>query len=230
MKTCLKLIILITTASFVSCHTGKNIVFHDTFDDDRNNWNLKKDYYDFTVNISDGNLNIEKLTRNRIKNGCLWLNKTINNFSTAKDFSIIFSAKILSYDDVFKGIDFQWGTINLPNQITKLHQINLGACGEIFLDYFEKGWTHVYRKSLSSKIKSNIIIDGVEYSNQPYPVKINKYNKYEIAQVGDSCFVYINNIHVYSAKINVVEGNSIGIQQCLKNSWKIDYLTIKQKK
>lgn len=232
MKTYLKLVILITTASFTSCHTGKDIVFKDTFKDNRNNWSRQKDNSDFTVNISDGNLNIEKHTRNRIKNGCLWLNKSINNFSTAKDFSIIFSAKILSYDDVFNGIDLQWGTINLPDQKTKLYQINLGVSGEIYLDYFENGngWTHLHRKNLISEIESNKIINGVEYSNQPYPAKVNEYNKYEIAQLGDSCFVYINNIPVYSEKIKVIEGNNIGIQQCLKSSWKIDYLMIKQKK
>ncbi|MDD4970669.1 MAG: hypothetical protein PHT07_14680 [Paludibacter sp.] len=238
MKSYLKFIILITTTSFISCHTAKNIIFNDTkdiifndtFDDNRNNWDLKEDYADFSVEISEGNLKIEKRSKNRIKNGCLWLNKPIANFSTAKDFSIIFSAKILSYDDVFNGIDFQWGAINNPNQKTKLYQINLGVCGEIYLDYFENGWTYLSRKNLISEIKSNKRINGVEYTNQPYPAKINEYNKYEIAQVGSSGIVYINNIKVYSEKIDVVEGNYIGIQQCLKSSWKIDYLIIKQKK
>ena len=230
-------IILITTTLFISCHTTKDIKFNDidiifkeTFDDNRNDWDLKEDYADFSVNISEGNLNIEKLSKNRINNGCLWLSKQIDNFSTAKDFSIIFSAKILSYDDVFNGIDFQWGTINNPNQKTILYQINLGACGEIYLDYFDDKWTYLSRKNLISKIKSNKKICGVKYSNQRYPVKINEYNKYEIAQVGNSCFLYINNIKVYSEKINVIKGNYIGIQQCLKSSWKIDYLVIRQKK
>lgn len=227
MKTFLKLFILITITSFISCHTGKDIVFIDTFKDNRNKWNLHDDYADFSVNISKGNLNIEKLSINRINNGCLWLNKPIDNFSTSKDFSIMFPAKILNCDDVFNGIDFQWGTINIPNQKSKLYQINIGVAGNIHLDYYDNnGWSYLYRNKLTSVINFNKRTNGTWY----YPVESRKYNKYEITQVGDSCFVYINNYKVYSNKIKVIEGNCIGIQQCLKSSWKIDYLVIKQKK
>ena len=237
MKTHLSLLILITSITFSSCHTSKDIkfkdtdiIFKETFDDNRNNWNLNEDYSDFSVDISEGNLNIEKHSKNRIKNGCLWLNKPIENFSTSKDFSIIFSAKILSYDDVFNGIDFQWGEMKDPNQKRQLYQINFSVYGDIYLDYFENDWTRLTRKKLVSKTKSYKKIEGVENSNQYYPAKTKEYNKYEIAQIGDSCFIYINNINVLSEKINVVKGNCIGIQQCLKSSWKIDYLIIKQKK
>jgi len=229
MKTMLKFTILFTSIVFCfSCGYNKNIVFKDSFKDNRNNWDLKNNYDDFSVNISDGNLNIEKHTKNSVNNGCLWLNKEIDGFSTDKDFSIVFSAKIMNYDSISNRIDFQWGTINEPMVKSRLYQINFSIYGDIYLDYLENGWERLSRKQLKSDIKSNLKINGVEYSDQPYPVISNIYNKYEIYQVGDSCLISINGIIVYSEKINVVPGNYIGIQQCLKSSWKIDYIEITQ--
>lgn len=216
--------VLVTT--LVSCKT----LFEEDFNNNDNNWELYKDSKEFLVNISEGKLHIEKFSLNRINNGCLWYNKEIQNFDTAKDFSILFMAKINKCDDVTNFIDFQWGDLKDPRQ---LYQIEFGTSGSVRLNYFNKSWSYLYKKNLP--INTNIssseysFLNKIKDNTAYYPVKINEFNKYEIIQHGDLCTIKINDIEILSEKIKPTKGNSIGIQQCIRSSWDIDKIVIKQK-
>ncbi|WP_026714267.1 family 16 glycoside hydrolase [Flavobacterium daejeonense] len=212
--------------SLFSCKT----IFSEDFNNNDNNWELYKDNKEFLVNIAEGKLHVEKFSLNRINNGCLWYKKEIKNFDTSKDFSIQFMAKIIKCEDVVNHIDFQWGDLN-SNQ-KRLYQIDFGNSGLIRLNYFDKGWSYLFEK----KLALNNITPSNQFSVQKkdrdktvyYPVKANEFNKYEIIQKGNYCTIKINDIKVLSKKIKITAGNSIGIQQCLRSSWEIDKIVIKQ--
>ncbi|MBD0725001.1 hypothetical protein B6A10_07405 [Flavobacterium sp. L1I52] len=211
--------------SLFSCKT----IFSEDFNNNDNNWELYKDNKEFLVNIAEGKLHIEKFSLNRINNGCLWYKKEIKNFDTSKDFSIQFMAKIIKFEDVVNHIDFQWGDLN-GNQ-KRLYQIEFGTSGLIRLNYFDKGWSYLFEKNLPIKYTSSNQF-SVQLKNKDktvyYPVNANAFNKYEIIQKGNYCTIKINDIKVLSKKIKIITGNSIGIQQCLRSSWEIDKIVIKQ--
>lgn len=226
MKIISTIIYFVLVTTLFSCKT----LFEEDFNNNEKNWELYNDSKEFLVNISDGKLHIEKFSLNRINNGCLWYNKAIKNFDTTKDFSIMFIAKINKCDDVINYIDFQWG--DLKDQ-RRLYQIEFGTSGSIRLNYFDENWSYMYKKSLPI---NNTTSSG-EFSFQKmskdntayYPIKINDFNKYEIIQHGDLCTIKINDIKVLSEKIKPTTGHSIGIQQCIRSSWDIDKIVIKQK-
>ena len=179
-------------------------IFSDNFDDNRNKW-IQKNSPDFSVKIKDDHLLIEKFERNRIKNGCLWYEKSIDSLQTASNFSISFDARFVKYDDILNSIDFQWGNLN-----DDLYQLRFDINGEItFKRFTNHNWIDIV-----SVQKSNLI-------------STDKFNKIFINQINDRCIIIINNTEVLETKIEKITGNKIGFQDCLKVSWEFDNLIIR---
>jgi len=205
--------------------SGHNLVFKETFSNNRNEWKIYNNK-DFKVDIDKGKLYIEKLVKNRTSNGCLWYAKRIKNFDTSKDFSITFYAKVIDWDDVSNSVDIQWGKINddrNKNKISNdsLYQMDISESA-IRLSYFttKNYWTY-YDWSYFLHFPGR----------QPFSTafKRNKFNKYEIIQKNNILTIKVNNKIVYLKTLDLlVKGSSIGFQQCLKSSWEIDKLIIKQ--
>lgn len=179
-------------------------IFSDNFDDNRNKW-IQKSSPDFSVKIMDGHLSIDKFERNKIKNGCLWYEKTIDSLQTASNFSILFDARFVNYDDVSNSIDFQWGNLN-----DDLYQLRFDIDGNItFKRFTNHNWIDIITVQ-----KSNLI-------------STDKFNKIVISQINDKCITIINNTEVFETKIEKIPGNKIGFQECLKVSWEFDNLIIR---
>jgi hypothetical protein len=204
----------------------KKTIFKDNFTSNKHKWQLANDS-NFNVAINLGVLHVEKFEKNRIRNGCLWLRKQIPNFTTDKDFKITFSARILNYDEGGSPIiDFQWGQMNEIGdckyfQCDSLYQINIRANGSIRLDYFRKGWQGYIPWT------DSIATQKSAYKNLNDKTKIG-YSKYEIIQKLDMVYLKRNDKTLFSRKIKLIKGNSIGIQQCLKCTWEITKLVIRQ--
>src|ERR1035437_3030412 len=206
------LLLFLITASVSVCGQQK-IIFKENFNNNRKKWKLYNDS-DFVVKIDKGKLHIQKIEINRQRNSCLWYSKKIPKLNTLNDFTIIFSAKILSYGDILDEIDMQWGKLNecdTCNKIDSLYQVEFGSTRLRFSYFFNRHWTYFQWSG--------------PYSNL---FKSNGFNKYEIAQTGDSVIIKINNSEVYKAKLKRISGHNIGVQECLKNSWEVDKLLIKQ--
>lgn len=227
MKSKLILLFLGITILFASClslrHKGKalsnkrsciesdslrRIVFSDNFDDNKNNWNLISND-NFLVYINNGVLHIEKYKKNRENNGCLWFKKSIDNFNTSTDFKISFDTQFITYDDVYSGIDFQWGNLN-----DELFQFSFNTHGQMNLKKFTRNIS-----SRWTDITSTVELKLIEKSST---------NKVSIRQIDDRCIICINDIEVINTKIQKINGNQIGFQQCLKVAWEMDNLEIRQ--
>jgi OmpA-OmpF porin, OOP family len=74
----------------VSTAAAQNVVFHDTFEDDKNNWTTTKD--DYASYIKKGELIIE----NKSTNGAKWHLYKLGINSDEVDFDIEASIKVMS--------------------------------------------------------------------------------------------------------------------------------------
>jgi len=217
--------LIIILSGICNLATGHNQVFKETFSNNKNKWKIYHNN-DFNVEIHKGKLYLEKFVKNRIRNGCLWYAKRIKYFDTSKDFSITFYAKVIDWDDVINCVDIQWGKINddrSKNRITNdsIYQMDISENG-IRMSYFNNrtGWTY-YDWSYYLHFPGQ----------QPFSTafKRNKFNKYEIIQKNNSLTIKVNNKTVYLKTLDfLVKGSCIGFQQCLKSSWEIDKIIIKQ--
>jgi hypothetical protein len=222
----LKVITLVIIISGIcNLASGHNLVFKETFSNNRNEWKIYNNK-DFKVDIRNGKLYMEKFVKNRISNGCLWYAKRINNFDTSKDFSITFYAKVIDWDDVSNSVDIQWGKINDDTSKNKISNVSLYQMdiSESFirLSYFnnQEGWTYY-------KWSNELRFPGKQPVSTAF--KRNKFNKYEIIQKNNSLTIKVNNKTVYLKTLDfLVKGSCIGFQQCLKSSWEIDKIIIKQ--
>ena len=185
------------------------IVISDDFSDNSNNWKLVNST-EFKVNVDSGRLHIEKLKKNFDSRGCLWYRRNIEKFNTANDFSISFDASIVSSDDIFESIDFQWGNINESS----FYQLMMSSDGVIKLDKF-----NVELQSRWSTVDSQRVQDLLDK---------RKINHIRICQLGNRCIVYVNNREVLNTTIEIILGSDIGVQGCMKVAWNMDNLVIKQ--
>ena len=211
--------------SFVLCATAfgqRRIIFKDNFVDNRNYWTIVKDN-EFYVNISHHAITFKKKHKNRVNNGCLWYKKTIPKFKSENNFIITFNANILSADDVTDGFDFQWGMIDETGantqRKTSLYQIDFELT-KVRLSKFDnlQGWTYYdWSDNFGSSIDSNFVL------------KYGTVYRYEIKQIGTMLFVSINNKVVYTIPIVTQKGKNIGVQQCLKSTWRMSKFCIRQK-
>jgi hypothetical protein len=216
-----RLLYFIIIAFPLLANAQKKTIFKDDFASNKQKWQLVNDT-NFNLSINGGVLHIEKFEKNKIRNGCLWLRKQIPNFATDKDFKITFRARVLNYDEGGSPIiDFQWGLMNETGDCKyfpcdSLYQINIRTNGRIRLEYFRKGW-HDYRPwtdSIAAK-KTN-------------SRKKSSFTKYEIIQKSDTAYLKRNKQLIFSRKVTPIIGSSIGIQQCLKCTWEIKKIKIKQ--
>jgi hypothetical protein len=209
---------------FIICLIGATVnicaqpktIFKDDFKNNRHHWKLYDDS-DFVVNIREGKLHIEKKEINRIRNGCLWYSKKIPKLNTLKDFEIIFFAKISPDGENLYSIDMQWGQLNDCDSCDRKNN----------LYQFDFRPERVRLSMFSTSLKPRWLY--FNWSNSPSNIfKPNDFNKYEIQQIGDFVLVKINNTIVDRRNIKTISGESIGILNCLKNSWEIDKIIIKQ--
>jgi hypothetical protein len=231
LSTRLILFITLTCSVTIVC-AQQSIIFEDDFNDNRNNWKLVSNSQ-FAVTIKDSALHIQKYEKNFISRGCLWLSKEIPGFNTSTDFSITFYAKMLSSDDLFSLIDFQWGFRNDNgkniNGRDSLYQANFILDGRVDLDYFDKKWNYLYKTSLpDTAVKLPTTSRIVRRDNYPLPYQKDQFNKFEIIQKGDNCIIKVNDMEVLNKPIRRIYGNSIGIQHCLKSAWQMDRIVIRQ--
>jgi hypothetical protein len=228
-----KLFVFITFNCLVSiAYAQQSIIFEDDFNDNKNNWKLFSNSQ-FAVNIEHSALHIQKYEKNISSRGCLWLSKEIPGFNTSTDFSITFYAKMLSSDDLFSLIDFQWGFRNdygkNINGRDSLYQANFILDGRVDLNYFDKKWNYLYKTSLpDTSIKLTTASRIVKKDNYPLPYLKDAFNKFEIIQKDDSCIIKVNDVELLHKPIRRIYGNSIGIQHCLKSAWQMDRLIIRQ--
>jgi hypothetical protein len=204
--------ILIIFLVFQNSYGQHKVIFKDKFANNKNGWKLYHDS-DFVVKVYEGKLYIEKLEKNRIRNGCLWYNKIMPNLDLKNDFAIIFYAKALTYGDIFKAFDIQWGNLNncdTCNVTGNIYQIDFSP-NQVRLASFnsEKGWNY-FEASTKYKVKKHPNSDERPLKNL---IKAGKFNKYKIKQIGNLILIYINNKEVFRKEIILIGGNTIGIQQ-----------------
>jgi hypothetical protein len=187
---------------------NKHVVFSDNFSDNSNKWDFRDDE-NFHLGIENGVLKIEKYFKNSQNNGCLWYRKDIAGFNSGKDFTISFDARFVSANDVYEAIDFQWGDVS-----ENLFQLSICSNGQVKLEDFHKGKMPGWN-SVCSTINLNLINE-------------KEFNNIKICQIAKTCIVYINGKEVMNTPIDPIIGNGIGIQECLKVSWEMDNLVIRQ--
>lgn len=209
-------ILSVSFATFVGC-TEQKVIFRDNFRNNKHRWQLISDE-EFYVEIANKAISFQKKTKNRINNYCLWYEKTIPKFNTARDFIISFEAEIISADDVSNGFDFQWGKKDEMNDSTRIKPVWFQldfSLDRIRLAKFNNGWEYynqVYYKKADSLFQLKY---GMKY-------------RYEIIQKDKIVSVKINDVIVYSKEIEPIAGQSIGVQQCLKGQWRMSKLRILQ--
>ncbi len=214
-----KIIMLLLTLESISftisssnyLHAVKSVtklVVKENFSNNNNDWKLINDS-NFYVGFENGALHIEKFERNRISNGCIWYNKKFEQFDAGGNFLISFDARLISYDDVFNGFDFQWG-----NMDSTLYQMNVDYKGKCILDRFNNQ-AHPHDRWTRIDVTFN-----------PGLIKLNGNNRVDIIYLNGECSIMINKRQVLQAKINC-SGKQIGIQGCLKVAWEIDNLIIR---
>jgi len=198
----------IKKAQDIAIRNLNQVVFSDNFDNNSNKWQFR-DNHNFQLRIVSGMLHIEKYQKNAVNNGCMWYQKNIPGFDCSKNFSISFDAQVVNADDVFNAFDFQWGNVG-----DDLYQFTLSDKNEVRLQRFNKNSENSW--------------SDIESIFTPSPIKIDTFNHVEICQVDDRCIILINNIEVMNTQIEKIKGSAIGIQGCLRVSWNMDNLLIKQ--
>ncbi len=192
-------------------------IFRDDFNDNHNKWKFY-DGDEFFVGIVKGKLHFEKFDKNKVNNGCLWYIKKIPDFDTMNDFSIAFEAKLIKANDVYKAMEIMWGTNRDPkDSLSNFYQVEIRTTGEIKLNHFHKGWAYLFTAGMTDLTTGR-------------PITFNAYkpNNYEICQKDGHCLIYVNKHLIMNEEINAIYGNMIGNTQCLRSSWDMDDLVIKQ--
>ena len=193
------------------------ILLEDDFKNNRNKWKLRNDT-DFVVNISNGFLHLEKKYKNYDRRGCLWYNRTIPNFNTAKNFSITIYAKLISGGDIFERFDVQWGyrdNSKINRTSDSLYQINLMLKGGLRLDYFNSKWNYNVHKNAQE------ILKGINFNAA-------NINKYEVVQKDGIVTFLVNDKELLKHATNTIAGNFIGFQHCMKSVWEFDKIIVQQ--
>ncbi|HTG54728.1 MAG TPA: hypothetical protein VL943_00575 [Niabella sp.] len=223
-NTQLKLLIfaILFISSCLAAKGQKKVIFRDRFCDNRNNWDTRQQK-DFSVNIKRGAIRLEKKTKNRVNNGCLWLNKAIPHLKTDQNFSLSFKAVLNSWDDVINHFDIQWGSVKIDTahrDQTQFFQRDFGA-DKVRLAKFDGSaknpWTY---HSWSEPYQT---ADGKSFRIDP-----GKKHHYTILQVNNILTVKINKMVVLTLPVASVSGGSIGVQQCVKSSWQMKKMLIRQ--
>ncbi len=215
------ILISILSLNLSSLFGQDKIVFAEKFKaNNKNHWTIINDK-EFSVQISNKSISFKKVHKNRENNFCLWYKKNISTFQSENNFKISFDAIIQSADDIINGFDFQWGmledsTLN-SNLTTSLYQLDF-SLKDVRLSKFDNisGWTYFDSETYHKK------------DTKRFFLKLGKKYKYSIEQIDSNLKVSINNIVVYEFKINKLFGHDIGVQQCLKSSWKLKNLVIRQ--
>jgi len=222
-KTQLKWLIfsILLISSGLAATGQKKVIFRDHFRDNRNHWATRQQN-EFSVNIKRSAIWLEKKTKNRINNGCLWLTETIPNLKTEQDFSISFKAVLNSWDDVVNHFDIQWGSVKIDTAHraqTQFFQLDFSA-DNVRLARYDGSAKNPWTYSPSAPYP---IING-----KPFRIHPGKMHRYTILQNNNILVVKIDNRVVYTLPIASVSGSSIGIQQCLKSNWRMNKLVIRQ--
>jgi hypothetical protein len=184
------------------------VIFADDFSDNNKKWNQISNK-EFQLVVTDGYLRIDKYNRNRVSNGCLWYKKAIDSLDTSRDFSISFDARFIKGDDVAYSMDFEWGNLN-----DDFYQLNISPNGTVRLNRYSRlqksRWSYLISKY------SQLIRKGTQY------------NRVTIRQQLDNCKIVINDKLVIKYNVDRIPGNCIGFLDCLKVTWDMDNLEIRQ--
>lgn len=208
---------LLLTSLTLPLFSQNKILLEDDFNNNKNKWKLQNDT-DFIVNISNGFLHLEKKFKNFDRRGCLWYNRAIPNFNTAKNFSITIYAKLVSGGDIFEMFDVQWGVrdkFKKDRRNDSLYQLSLMLKGAVKLDYFNYSWTYYVWKDPQAILKENNF-------------KPDEVNKYELVQKDGLLTFRVNDKELLKQATNPIEGNSIGFQHCMKSAWEFDKIIVQQ--
>lgn len=199
----------VNSANYLSAvKSVTKLVVKENFSNNRNNWQLIKDS-NFYVGFAKGALHIEKLERNRINNGCMWYSKNFEEFDASRNFLISFDARFISYDDVFNGFDFQWGSRD-----SILYHLAVNTDGWCILERFNN---QVHPRNRWTRIDETFNT-GL--------IRLNDNNRVDIIYLNGECTIMINKKQVLQAKIKC-SGKQIGFQGCLKVAWEFDNLRIR---
>jgi hypothetical protein len=209
--------LLIASLPSAAICQGK-VLLSENFKDNKRGWTLRKDS-SFSVEIKEGVLRWEKFTKNFDDRGCLWYRQEIKGFNTLQDFSITIVAKFLSGGDHTDLFDLQWGAWDkqIQSKATGIYQLNFFLRGDVKLDYFNKGWNYSLRQQAKELLEKKLYLP-------------NQYNKYEIIQKNGFIIFNINDRQYFKQFVSPISGNSIGIQGCLKSTWAIDQVVVRQLK
>jgi hypothetical protein len=208
---------LLLTSLSLPLFSQNKILLEDDFNNNKNKWQLQNDT-DFVVNINNGFLHLEKKYKNWDRRGCLWYNRTIPKFNTAKNFSITIYAKLVSGGDIFEMFDVQWGYRD-PREDDRrsdsLYQLNLTPNGGVRLDYFNYKWNYYVQKNPQTILKESNFNAG-------------NVNKYEVVQKEGIVTFLVNDKELLKHAADPIAGNSIGFQHCLKSVWEFDKIIVQQ--
>jgi hypothetical protein len=208
---------LLLTSLTLPLFSQNKTLLKDDFNNNKNKWKLQNDT-DFIVNISNGFLHLEKKYKNFDRRGCLWYNRTIPNFNTAKNFSITIYAKLVSGGDKFENFDVQWGYRNNSKKDRRsdsLYQLNLMLKGAVRLDYFNSKWNYYVQKDPQAILKESNFNPG-------------DVNKYELVHKDGLVTFLVNDKEILKQATNPIDGNSIGFQHCMKSAWEFDKIIVQQ--
>jgi len=211
--------IFITLTCLFTCSAAlcqDKVLLSENFNNNKRGWQLRNDS-SFSVAISGGNLRLQKYRKNFDDRGCLWYKKEIKGLNTLNDFSITVVAKFIEGGDWGDIFDIQWGSWDsvISSKVTSIYQLNFFLRGDVKLDYYNKQWNYSLRKMASE----------INNTNQYRP---GEYNRYDIVQKDGFVMLYINGTQFFKQFVNPIAGNSIGIQGCLKSTWQVDKIIIKQ--
>lgn len=215
----MKYLIVLLCFMSTSCAMNKNL-FTEDFATNKNNWDLRDDA-EFKLAIDSGTYHIAKKNKNFDSRGCLWLSKEIKNFNTAEDFELSFDISITKQDDIVNQIDFMWGSRNVT--------ANTGDASQLYQVIIAQKYTQLNHFGYQENRKQVGWIYGPKSSNlQQTNYTTNKWFTVKIIQRNHTLTVLINDRKVLKNTITPIAGNTIGIQNCLRNEWQIDNIKIKK--
>ncbi len=202
----------------VTAFAQENILLKEDFKNNKNKWHVQNDS-DFIVYIKHGVLHLEKLYKNFDRRGCLWYYKNVPGFNTLNNFHIIIYAKYIVGGDGFDLFDIIWGDkgVLIQNRYNaNIYQMNfLISRGEVRLNHFNMRWDYPPNLNIKSLLSKEF--------------DAHQINKYEVIQKDGFIYFLINDIELLKQSRKPIAGNNIGFQQCLKSTWEIDKIEIRQK-
>jgi OmpA-OmpF porin, OOP family len=169
----------------VSTAAAQNVVFHDTFDDDKNNWTTTKD--DYASYIKKGELIIE----NKSTNGAKWHLYKLGINSDEVDFDIEASIKVLSASKDTDTYGLVWSGYN---DNSYYNVVRLTPDKQVQLYQYQKDKFDYYRP----------------WSKEKYINGYKKTNRIKVVKRANITRVYINDNLVHQTGENSYYGNKIG--------------------